>query len=75
MVLIDCIRYDDSFNYREEIQQELHSLCKETNETVSFLLSKKFKSMYLNSIPNKFIKHVTEIGVPKPLKEVRAEKL
>lgn len=60
--------YDKSFNYRDEIQQELHHLCKLTNETVSFFIKQKnFRVCILNSIPKKFIKHVTEIGIPKPL--------
>tara|TARA_B100000035_G_C20958960_1_gene535579 strand:+ start:335 stop:1015 length:681 start_codon:yes stop_codon:yes gene_type:complete len=68
--------YDNSFNYREEIQQELHSLCKETNETVSFFIKQKnLRVCILNSIPNKFIKHVTEIGVPKPLKRGASGKI
>ena len=60
--------YDRSFNYIDEIQNELHHLCKLTNETVSFFIKQKnFRICVSNSIPRKFIKHVTEIGVPKPL--------
>ena len=60
--------YDNSFNFKNLIKDELDLIVIKSNETASFFIKQKEDRIcMLTSEPNKPIKHIIEIGAKKPL--------
>ena len=60
--------YDDSFNFKKLIKDELDFIMTKSNETASFFVKQKnYRTCLITSEPNKPIKHTIQTGLKIPL--------